>query len=100
MSVNEHFRESSGFSKLAQAELARVDSAPSRGVKQAPFVVLMGVRMPATLVEIGFLSNPQDEHALRTVERRDGIAEALTRAVIVFGDGYDRRHGVALTGAR
>ena len=100
MSVNEHFRESSGFSKLAQAELAKVDPAPSRGVKQAPFVVLMGVRMPATLVEIGFLSNPQDEQALRTAERREGIAEALARAVGVFGDGYDRRHGVALTGAR
>ena len=100
MSVNEHVRESSGFAKLAQAELARVDPAPSRGVKQAPFVVLMGVRMPAALVEIGFLSNPRDEYALRTAERREAIVGALTRAVVVFGDGYDKRHGVAWTGAR
>lgn len=100
MSVNEHVRDSSGFAKLAQAQLAAVDSAPSRGVKQAPFVVLMGVRMPATLVEIGFLSNSRDESALRTSGRRDAIADALTRAVVVFGDSYDKRHGVVSTRVR
>ncbi len=100
MAVNEHIRESSGFAKLAQAELARVDPTPSRGVKQAPFVVLMGVRMPATLVEIGFLSNARDERALRTAERREAIAEALSRAVVAFGAGYDKRRGVASAEAR
>lgn len=100
MSVNEHVRESSGFAKLAQGELAKLQPGASRGVKQAPFVVLMGVRMPATLVEIGFLSNAQDERALRTEERRDAIADALTRAVIEFGTGYDKRRGVASAEAR
>jgi N-acetylmuramoyl-L-alanine amidase len=100
MAVNEHVRESSGFAKLAQAELAKVDSAPSRGVKQAPFVVLMGVRMPATLVEIGFLSNARDERALRTAERREAIAYALTRAVAAFGASYDKRRGVVSAEAR
>ncbi len=97
MAVNEHVRESSGFAKLAQGELARIDSVPSRGIKQAPFVVLMGVRMPATLIEIGFLSNAADERALRTRARRDAIADALTRAVVAFGVDYDRRRGVAET---
>jgi N-acetylmuramoyl-L-alanine amidase len=94
MAVNEHVRESNGFAKLAQAELAKVDPVPSRGVKQAPFVVLMGVRMPAALVEIGFLSNRDDERSLRTVERRDAIAAALGRAVASFRIEYDRRRGV------
>ena len=99
MAVNEHVRESSRFAKRAHAELARVDPAPSRGVKQAPFVVLMGVRMPATLVEIGFLSNREDERSLARADRRDAIADALARAVVSFGQDYDRRRGVAGVGA-
>lgn len=95
MAVNEHVRESGGFAKLAQSELAKVDPVPSRGVKQAPFVVLMGVRMPATLVEIGFLSNSKDERALRTSERREALSGALARAVVAFGANYDKRRGVA-----
>ena len=94
MAVNEHVRESSGFARLAQAELAAIDSVPSRGIKQAPFVVLMGVRMPASLVEIGFLSNADDESALGTDSRRSAIAEALTRAVVAFGADHDRRRGI------
>ena len=93
MAVNEHVRESSGFAKRAHAELAAIDPIPSRGVKQAPFVVLMGVRMPATLLEIGFVSNGEDERALRTSKRRDQIASAIARAVVAFGTEYDRRHG-------
>jgi N-acetylmuramoyl-L-alanine amidase len=85
MAVNEHVRESSGFAKLAHA------------VKQAPFVVLMGVRMPETLVEIGFLSNRDDERALGRSDRRDAIADALARAVLSFGADYDRRRGIAAT---
>jgi N-acetylmuramoyl-L-alanine amidase len=100
MSVNEHVRESSRFAKLAQAELAKLDPGSSRGIKQAPFVVLMGVRMPATLVEIGFLSNARDERALRTVERREAIADALTRAIVEFGMDYDKRRGMASVEAR
>ena len=100
MSVNEHMRESSGFAKLAQGELTKLQAGASRGVKQAPFVVLMGVRMPASLVEIGFLSNAQDERALQTEGRRDAIADALTRAVVEFGAGYDKRRGVASAEAR
>jgi len=95
MAVNEHVRESSAFARLAQEELSEVDPAPSRGVKQAPFVVLMGVSMPASLVEIGFVSNRVDERALKTRERRDAIADALMRAVVRFGADYDRRRGVA-----
>ena len=69
--------------------------AKSRGVKQAPFVVLMGVQMPASLVEIGFLTNPRDEALLRRDQRRDAIAQALAEAVGAFGKRYDARRGVA-----
>jgi N-acetylmuramoyl-L-alanine amidase len=95
MIATEHMSESSEFAGLVQAELARVDSAPSRGVKQAPFVVLMGVQMPAVLVEIGFLTNPLDEGSLGSNAQRDALADAVARAVSAFGDRYDARRGVS-----
>jgi N-acetylmuramoyl-L-alanine amidase len=91
----QHLQESSEFAMIAQEELAAVDRARSRGVKQAPFVVLMGVQMPASLVEIGFLTNPTDEAGLRRDRRRDAIADALSEAVGAFGERYDARRGVA-----
>lgn len=91
---SQHMEESNEFAKLAQTRLAAIDRARSRGVKQAPFVVLMGVQMPASLVEIGFLSNPSEEQGLRRSERRDAIAAALSEAVDDFAQRYDLRRGV------
>ena len=93
----EHLQESSEFAKLAQSELGEVVRARSRGVKQAPFVVLMGVRMPSSLVEIGFLTNPEEEKGLKRKRQRDALAGALTRAVMTFAERYDTRRGVSLS---
>lgn len=90
----EHLQESSEFAKLAQNGLSAAAGERSRGVKQAPFVVLMGVRMPSTLVEIGFVTHPGEEEQLRRTDRKDAIAAALARAVIAFGERYDARRGV------
>lgn len=89
----QHLQESSEFAKLAQVELSEVAKSRSRGVKQAPFVVLMGVQMPASLVEIGFLTNPEEERGLRRGRERDSIADALAKAVLAFGARYDARRG-------
>lgn len=94
MIATEHMRESSEFSKLVQSQLIEVTGEDSRGVKQAPFVVLMGVQMPASLIEIGFLSNPEDERSLSAVRYREAVVEAVARAVKAFGKRYDMRRGV------
>jgi N-acetylmuramoyl-L-alanine amidase len=94
MIATEHVIESSEFAKLVQHEFEALDGGGSRGVKQAPFVVLMGVQMPASLVEIGFLSNPEDERALRGRPHRRAIVDAVANAVIDFGKRYDARRGV------
>ncbi|MBW2542689.1 MAG: N-acetylmuramoyl-L-alanine amidase [Deltaproteobacteria bacterium] len=91
--ASEHMEESNEFARLAQAKLAG-DPEVARGVKQAPFVVLEGVQMPAALVEIGFLTNRLDEKKLQRSEERDRIAAALTRAALEFGQRYDARRGV------
>ncbi len=94
MIATEHVIESSEFAKLVQGELADLGTGSTRGVKQAPFVVLMGVQMPASLIEIGFLSNPNEEKALRRGRYRDAIVEAVARAILAFGKRYDARRGV------
>ena len=52
-----------------------------RGVKKAPFVVLIGANMPSILAEISFLTNPEDAQELREPRYRERIAEALYRGV-------------------
>lgn len=93
----QHLQESSEFAKLAQHELVEIGRARSRGVKQAPFVVLLGVQMPASLVEIGFLSNPDEEKGLRRAARREEIASALDAAIGAFAARYDARRGVRVS---
>jgi len=95
MAANDQMRESDEFARLAHAELSALDpKVPSRGVKQAPFVVLMGVQMPAALLEIGFITNPAEEKLMNTAERRDRVVDAVARAVLAFAERYDARRGV------
>jgi N-acetylmuramoyl-L-alanine amidase len=51
------------------------------GVKQAPFVVLIGAAMPSVLAEISFITNPQEAKLLRSSAYRQRIAEALLQAI-------------------
>jgi N-acetylmuramoyl-L-alanine amidase len=76
-------RRLAGFVERALAtRLDRVDKGtPDHGVKQAPFVVLIGASMPSVLVEISFLTNPQDAQLLRTEAYRQTIAQALFDAI-------------------
>jgi N-acetylmuramoyl-L-alanine amidase len=98
--ATEHLKESQEFARLAQEQLAEIDPPASRGVKQALFVVLGGVQMPAALVEIGFITNDRDEGKLRSRRGRGSIASALAAAVFEFQRRYDARHGVAPLPAR
>jgi N-acetylmuramoyl-L-alanine amidase len=67
---------------LAKGQPAKFD----RGVKKAPFVVLIGAQMPAVLAEISFLSNPQEEKRLKTSEHRQKIAEALFAGIANYAE--------------
>ncbi len=91
MIATEHLHESNDVARIVQKQLART-SLKSRGVKQALFVVLTGVQMPAALVEIGFVTSPRDERSLTGRDREDVIA-SLERAVLEFGRRYDERRG-------
>ncbi len=70
--------ESREFASHIQKSMAsNADLGRDRGVKEAPFVVLIGANMPSILSEISFISNPDDERLLRGDDRRQQIADAL-----------------------
>ena len=59
----------------------------NRGVKKAPFIVLIGANMPSILAEISFVSNPADAKRLETGEYRQKIAESLYRGIAKYAGG-------------
>jgi N-acetylmuramoyl-L-alanine amidase len=76
-----------GSSRLAYAVHDRLVSAlgaPDRGVKQAPFYVLAGARMPAVLVEVGFISNDAESERLRSKDYQEKVAAAIADGVAQF----------------
>jgi len=91
----ETLMESSELAGLLEKHLGTLRRGHSRGVKQAPFVVLMGVQTPASLVEVGFITNAQEEKNLRKKAYQEKIVDALVAAVHEFGLRYDTRRGVA-----
>ena len=56
----------------------------SRGVKKAPFVVLIGAAMPSVLAEISFITNRQELQLLKTAAYKDRIAQSLYAAVLRY----------------
>jgi N-acetylmuramoyl-L-alanine amidase len=82
IALTEKTEESHEFAQIVQrqvsASLAKAGAAQrDRGLKKAPFVVLIGANMPSILAEISFLTNPRDERLLRKAGYRQKIAEAL-----------------------
>jgi N-acetylmuramoyl-L-alanine amidase len=79
-----HLKESSELAEAIQTELNAVSDTSSRGIKQAPFRVLVGATMPGVLVEVGFISNAEEEKKLRSAEFQQLVADAIARAVAGF----------------
>lgn len=83
-----HLKESSEIAEAIQVELNTVSNTGNRGIKQAPFRVLVGATMPAVLVEVAFISNADEEKRLRNPDFQQAVADAVARAVARF---YGRR---------
>ena len=65
----------------------------NRGVKGANFCVLRGARMPAVLVEVGFISNPLDASRLKLRSYRQGLTEAIAEGVLSYKRRYEATNG-------
>jgi N-acetylmuramoyl-L-alanine amidase len=85
----EKIDESKEFAEDIQDSLSKriqKSSKPvkNRGVRKAPFVVLIGADMPSILTEISFLSNPADEQMLKKPEQRQKVAEGLYQGMVSY----------------
>ncbi|HXE89750.1 MAG TPA: N-acetylmuramoyl-L-alanine amidase [Terriglobales bacterium] len=91
ITLTEKIEESREFASAVQQSLAQQAKKNagmrSRGVKKAPFVVLIGANMPSILAEVSFLSNPSDEKNLNKSEYRQRLAEALFHGVSSYAEG-------------
>jgi N-acetylmuramoyl-L-alanine amidase len=81
LAVAENMRMSRKFALALHEELDKLPG-PSRGVKQAQFVVLSGVSMPSALLELGFLTNKTEEKLLINREHQKAIAVAVARGIL------------------
>jgi N-acetylmuramoyl-L-alanine amidase len=82
-----HLSESSVLASRVQEELASVTGSQGRGVKQAPFRVLVGAAMPAVLVELAFISNSDEEKLLASEAYQSRVAGALVKGIARFLGG-------------
>lgn len=92
IALKEKIEESREFASDVQRSLhsglaLRQPGIRDRGVKKAPFIVLIGANMPSILAEISFVSNPADERKLETPEYRQRIAESLYKGIAKYVSG-------------
>jgi len=89
IALKDKVEESREFATRVQSALYTISAktnvrAKDRGVRKAPFVVLIGASMPSVLAEIGFISNPHDETTMKRPEYRDRLAEALYKGLASY----------------
>jgi N-acetylmuramoyl-L-alanine amidase len=91
IALRDKIDESREFATRLQSSLSTLETkgntaAKNRGLKKAPFIVLIGATMPSVLAEIGFLTNAGDEALLRKPEYRQKIAEALYKGIASYAE--------------
>jgi len=95
LAQQEYLNESSRLAQAVQEEMNRITGVQSRGVKQAPFKVLVGATMPAALVEVAFITNPDEESKIKSDAFQKTVVDALTTAVERYKIDYETRIGIA-----
>jgi N-acetylmuramoyl-L-alanine amidase len=101
IALNNKLAESRELATLVQGSLMRTVSAKRRavqslGVKQAPFVVLIGAQMPSVLAEIGFITNRAEATLLKQPAGRHAVAEGLFEAIVKYQAALKSDQAVAI----
>jgi N-acetylmuramoyl-L-alanine amidase len=91
IALKEKIEESQEFASRIQEALHSglsedTSGLRNRGVRKAPFLVLIGAKMPAVLAEIGFISNPQTEKLLKTGAYRQQVANHLYQGMLSYAE--------------
>jgi N-acetylmuramoyl-L-alanine amidase len=89
LAQNQHLAASARLAEIVQADFNRLLGIATRGVKQAPFRVLIGVNAPAVLVEVSFITNADEEKKLSSEEFRRQVADTLGGSLETFFKAAD-----------
>lgn len=92
---DKHMEQSVHLASLVQKEFKHTSKRADRGVHQAGFLVLKASAMPSILVELGFISTPEEEQYLNTEAGTNSLSKGIYRAFLT----YKREHEMKLTGA-
>ncbi len=95
---NTYLKQSTEFASMIQDQIRDRVGRKDRGVKQAGFVVLWRTTMPSVLVELGFLSNAEEEKYLLSETGQDYLASAIYRAFRDYKHTIDNRSGLNANG--
>lgn len=91
---NTYLRQSTEFATLIQDQFRERVGRKDRGVRQAGFVVLWRTTMPSVLVELGYITNPEEEKFLMSEQGQDYLASAIYRAFRDYKQTIDNRSGI------
>jgi N-acetylmuramoyl-L-alanine amidase len=86
MAQARHIDQSATLAAIIEQELRRQVPMSSRAIQQAPFRVLVGANMPAVLVEMGFMTNRDDEERLMSDQYQNTVAQVLVDSLVRFRD--------------
>jgi N-acetylmuramoyl-L-alanine amidase len=98
MAQAEHLESSSALATRIQEELADVTGSQGRGIKQAPFRVLVGAAMPAVLLEVAFISNAEEEKLLVSEAYQNKVVGAVVRGVARYQQQRASASGMGAAG--
>ncbi len=93
LAQNEFLEESSELAHLVQKSMVDKLGRRDRGVKQAPFYVLVGCEMPSILVETAFITNPTEEKLLNEPAWQKKTATAIYEGIKAYKDAYEKKMG-------
>lgn len=96
MATSAYQRSSERLAELIQGQFEHRADRPSRGVKQAGFLVLWRASMPAVLVELGFVTNRDEARFLASERGQDLLASAIFRSIRDYKEQYERGLSLAL----
>lgn len=86
MAQARYLDQSAIFAQIVEQELRRRVPMSPRAIQEAPFRVLVGANMPAVLIEMGFISNPEQEQAFLSENFQSSIVAAIVESVFKFQD--------------
>ncbi|GHT13469.1 N-acetylmuramoyl-L-alanine amidase [Bacteroidia bacterium] len=91
---NSYLEQSIALASYVEYEFAHYDKRRSRGIKQAPFLVLWKTTMPSVLIEVGFISNPEEEKYLSSEKGQYEIAESIAEAIFKYKKRLHSKEGL------